>query len=211
MIKLEDFDSLYRYSFDLAFNRLFSDDLFLWDSADVRLGFAYLDAFKAFHNLKQELFSEYAVVDADRCIRGLELTADQLFDLFHKHLKLCTNKVAKQFIFQWWISLRDYVDGAVPELDSAYQYCKDATDAEAAQAEKDFGRYNAETPGKSKIAHTFKTKRVLEYRGHRFPIDDQWGAAWIKDKNGKIYYFSLEWDWWYPIDEYFDFGEYLNK
>ena len=45
---------------------------------------------------------------------------------------------------------------------------------------------------------------VLEYRGVRFPIDDQWGDAWFKKKNGEIMHFRLDWDWWIPIDECLD-------
>ena len=77
--------------------------------------------------------------------------------------------------------------------------------------------YGAETWGSSSSQAGLKKKRkawyietwccggeVLEYRGIRFPIDDQWGDAWFKKKNGEITHFRLDWDWWYPIDEYLD-------
>ena len=53
--------------------------------------------------------------------------------------------------------------------------------------------------------HTFRDDAVvLEYRGNRFIIDNEWGCAWTKNKKDEPVSFRLEWDWWYPIDEFLD-------
>lgn len=46
--------------------------------------------------------------------------------------------------------------------------------------------------------------KVLTYRGINAPIDAVWHCAHILDDKGEERQFSLNWDWWYPIDEYLD-------
>ena len=95
--------------------------------------------------------------------------------MFHKHLKKYTNYTVRYFIFRWWNDLRYYVSGAQPALDCAAEFFKKATGEEVKQANKDFGIYSYNDT--VKIELTFNHGQVLEYRGIRFPVDDQWGDA----------------------------------
>jgi hypothetical protein len=207
MIKLSDWDKLYRHTFDWVLRRLEPDCLKMYKDTEQD----WLEALKAFENLQKELFDTYGVkyvsgAKAKRgSIKGIELNADQLFELFHKHLNLYKNRTVRQFIFNWWTNLRHYVNGALPTLDCAFELFKDATKEEIEQANKDFAHYEYDHYGEiQKSDHTFNNSRVLEYRGIRFPIDDQWGDAWFKKKDGTITHFDLVWDWWFPIDECLD-------
>ena len=171
----------------------------------------WVEAIRAFNKVQLELFDNYAVTykHSDsfkkKCVKGLELTAEQLFELFHKHLNLYDNHTVRYFIFKWWTDLRHYVKGAEPVLDNACELCKDAMKEEVELASKEFANYEYDYCGETyKSEHTFNAGKVLEYRGIRFPIDDQWGDAWFKKKNGEIMHFRLDWDWWIPIDECLD-------
>lgn len=115
------------------------------------------------------------------------------------------NHTVRYFIFKWWIDLRHYVKDAEPILDRACELYKDATKEEIESANKEFAHYEHNYCGKTQeSSHTFDKGLVLEYRGIRFPLDDQWGDAWFKKKNGEIVHFDLIWDWWFPIDECLD-------
>lgn len=48
-----------------------------------------------------------------------------------------------------------------------------------------------------------KDSDVLIYRNNKFILDNCWREAHILHK-GKERSFSLDWDWWYPIDRYLD-------
>jgi len=81
---------------------------------------------------------------------------------------------------------------------------KPATKQEIKQAREDFGYVveilHNET---SEHYHTFNDDaKVLEYRGLRLIIDNEWEDAWIKDEKGEIHHFQLIWDWNYLIDQY---------
>ena len=207
MIKLSVWDRLYVHTFDWFLRRIEPDCLESYGDTEQD----WFEAIKAFHKVQQELFENYGVTyksgsKAKRgSIKGLELTADQLFELFHKHLNLYKNRTVRYFIFHWWNNLRYYVESAQPTLDCASELFKTATKEEIEQANKDFAHYEYDHYGEiQKSDHTFNNGRVLEYRGIRFPLDDQWGDAWIKRKDGTITHFDLVWDWWYPIDEFLD-------
>lgn len=207
MIKLRDWDRLYAHTFDWVLSRIEPDTLeFYGDKVED-----WIDALRAFEKVEKELFKDYSVKYSSGnkfkrgCIKGLELNADQLFNLFHRHLNQYGNHTVRYFIFHWWNDLRYYVEGAQPLLDCPYELMKDATKEEVEQANKDFVHYEYDHYGEiQKSDHTFNNGRVLEYRGIRFPIDDQWGDAWFKKKNGEITHFDLVWDYWYPIDECLD-------
>ena len=101
--------------------------------------------------------------------------------------------------------MRDYVEGANPTLDCPQELYKEATKEEIELANKEFAHYEYKHCGELfEHDHTFNKGIVLEYRGIRFPIDDQYGEAWFKKKNGEIVHFDLIWDWWFPIDECLD-------
>lgn len=208
MIKLSDWDRLYVHTFDWVLRRLEPDCLESYKDTEQD----WLEAIKAFNKVQLELFKNYSITYKSGnkykrgCIKGLELTADQLFDLFHKHLNQYTNHTVRYFIFHWWNDLRYYVDGAQPLLDQPWIYYKPATKEEIAKAKRDFGVVEEERYGALTIhSHSFKDDaNVLEYRGNRFIIDDEWGCAWTRNKKGEVVSFQLEWDWWYPIDEYLD-------
>ena len=208
MIKLSIWDRLYCHTIDWAIRRMDPDCLEMYNDTVQD----WTDALLAFQKVKEELFKTYGVTykSGDKfkrgCIKGLELTADQLFELFHKHLEQYTNHTVRDFIFHWWNDLRYYVDGAQPPLDQAYLLFKPATKEEVEQARKDFGHIVEEFHGETQeFDLTFlDNAQVLEYRGQRFIVDNEWGDAWTKNKKGEVRHFQLDWDWWYPIDQYLD-------
>lgn len=84
------------------------------------------------------------------------------------------------------------------------KYLVKATPEEIEQATKDFGIYQTNLDEKvHESKHTFDNAEVLEYRGVRFILDNEWSNAWIKNDD-KIYTFQLIWDWYYPIDEFIE-------
>lgn len=197
MIKLRDWDRLYVCNFDWVLRRMEPDSLEFYKDSEQD----WVEAIRAFNKVQLELFDNYAVTykygDSlkKKCVKGLELTAEQLFELFHKHLNLYDNHTVRYFIFKWWIDLRHYVKDAEPILDRACELYKEATKEEIELANKEFAHYEHDYCGKiQESIHTFDKGIVLEYRGIRFPIDDQWGDAWFKKKNGEIVRFDLIWD-----------------
>ena len=210
MIKLSDWDRLYRHSTDWALRRMEPDCLEIYEDKQQD----WVDALLAFNKVQEELFKNYAITyktkKRSKYIKGIELTAEQLFDLFHKHLNQYTNKTVRDYIFHWWNDLRGYIEGAEPPLDQPWLYYKPATKEEIEQARKDFGHVEEDFYGEKRTHdHTFTDNaQVLEYRGQRFIIDYDWGSAWTKNKKGEVVSFQLEWDWWYPIDQYLDLYNY---
>ena len=207
MIKLSDWDRLYVCNFDWVLRRMQPDSLEFYKDTERD----WVEAIMAFNKVQLELFDKYAVTYKHgdsfkkKRVKGLELTAEQLFELFHKHMNLYDNHTVRYFIFKWWIDLRHYVKGAEPILYSSGELYKNATKEEIELASKEFAKYEYDYCGETyKSEHTFSAGEVLEYRGIRFPIDDQWGDAWFKKKNGEITHFRLDWDWWIPIDECLD-------
>ena len=207
MIKLRDWDRIYVTTFNWFLTRIEPDTLYFYKDVEQD----WLEAVKAFNKLQTELFDKYAVnykfgnSFKKNCIKGLELTAEQLFEIFHRHLNQYTNKTVRDFIFHWWNDLRYYVEGAEPTLDYPQEFYKEATKEEIELANKEFAHYEYNHYGElHEHDHTFNKGIVLEYRGIRFPIDDQLGNAWFKKKNGEIVHFDLIWDWWFPIDECLD-------
>ena len=207
MIKLRDWDRLYVCNFDWVLRRMQPDSLEFYKDTERD----WVEAIKAFNRVQLELFDKYTVTYKHgdsfkkKCVKGLELTAEQLFELFHKHMNLYDNHTVRYFIFKWWIDLRHYVKDAEPILYSSGELYKNATKEEIELASKEFAKYEYDYCGEIyKSEHTFNAGEVLEYRGIRFPIDDQWGDAWFKKKNGEITHFRLDWDWWIPIDECLD-------
>ena len=92
MIKLRDWDRLYCHNIDWAIRRMEPDTLeFYHDNIQD-----WTNALLAFQKVKEELFKTYAVTyksgNRKGCIKGLELTADELFELFHKHLNQLHHK-----------------------------------------------------------------------------------------------------------------------
>ena len=207
MVKLRDWDRLYVRNFDWVLRRMEPDSLEFYKDSEQD----WVEAIKAFNKVQLELFDKYTVTYKHgdsfkkKCVKGLELTAEQLFELFHKHMNLYDNHTVRYFIFKWWIDLRHYVKDAEPILYSSGELYKNATKEEIELASKEFAKYEYDYCGEIyKSEHTFNAGEVLEYRGIRFPIDDQWGDAWFKKKNGEITHFRLDWDWWIPIDECLD-------
>lgn len=126
---------------------------------------------------------------------------------FEEYQILCNKYIHQAKIDKKLASVRFffclYKDYQVPYKHFA-DYFKPATKAEIKQAKKDFGHVKEEFNGEIlEHNHTFSDDTdVLDYRGLRLIIDDEWGDAWIKDENGEIHHFQLIWDWDYPIDEY---------
>ena len=210
MIKLSTWDRLYCHTIDWALRRMDPDCLEMYHDTEQD----WVDALKAFQKVKEELFKTYGATYKSgnkfkrSCIKGLELTADQLFEIFHRHMNQYTNHTVRDFIFHWWNDLRYYVKDAQPTLDCPWLFYKPATKEEIEKARKDFKKVKHIEQYNKKVSystHTFNDDaQVLEYRGESFIIDNEWGDAWTLDKNGKPISFDLQWDWWFPIDQYLD-------
>lgn len=199
MITITQWDTLYSRNFAWVTRNL--------KACSDKEALEWVDALRLFHDFESELFHTYEVLDEENYILGLELTTEQLFEIAHKYINKSTVHIVRYFIFHWWNDLRYYIDGAQPNLDSPWDFYQSATKEEIEQARKNFG-YVKETDDYGQIhehTHTFRDDApVLAYRGQRFIVDNEWGNAWTINKNGKVRSFQLEWDWWYPIDEYLD-------
>lgn len=198
MITIEQWDRLYSRIFAWVTRQLKS-------CSDIK-ALEWVTAMRLFHDFESELFNTYGVEDENRYITGLELSAEQLFDIAHKYINMSKVHTVRYFIFHWWTELRHYIDGATPTLDAPWELYQSATAEETMYAREYFSVVTEDFYGEQRTHfHTFKDGGpVLVYRGIRFPIDDEWGSAWVLDKNGNPRSFQLEWDWWYPIDEYLD-------
>ena len=208
MIKIAEWNAVYRHMFDFALSRLEPEALSVHnESADD-----WLAAFRVFNDLQDALFESSAVSyktgpKARRgIIKGLELTSEQLSDLFHAYMSDSTCRVVRYFLFSWWNHLRDFVPDAALALGDPSGSLKPATAEEIDYARANFGHVKELWNGKEiEHSHEFPDdSRVLQYRDHRFIVDRDWGDAWTKDKSGAVRHFRLDWDWWYPIDEYLD-------
>jgi len=210
MIKLELWDRLYRHNIDWAIRRMEPDCLEMYNDKQQD----WIEALFAFNKVQEEIFKNYSVLYKSgnkyhrTCIKGIEFTADQLFEVFHKHMNQYTNYTVRDYIFTWWNYLRPYVKEAEPTLDCPWLFYKPATKEEIEKARKDFKKVahvDFFTKKVSYSKHTFDDDaQVLEYRGNRFIIDNEWGNAWTINKQGEPRSFDLQWDWWYPIDQYLD-------
>lgn len=206
MIKIAEWNAIYRHMFDFALSQLEPGAL----SAHNESADDWLAAFRVFNDLQDALFINSAVPyktgPRRGSVKGLELTAKQLSDLFHAYMDDAGCHVARYFLFSWWNHLRDFVPDATLVLDDPSGSFKPATAEEIAYARANFGHVKELWNGKEiEHSHEFPDdSRVLQYRGCRFIVDCDWGDAWTKDKNGAIRHFQLNWDWWYPIDLYLD-------
>lgn len=209
MIDVITWDALYRHKFDWVLSRITPDTLeFYHDDAKN-----WLEAVLAFDKFQRELFITYSVnyKSGDKfkrsCVKGIEITGSQLLELYQKHLSQYTNNTVRYFLFQWWTSLRKYLDDGEPSINPHDSY-KPATKEEIERARKNFSHVKQKRWYDDKFSehhHTFNDDaKVLEYRGHRFIIDNEWGDAWALDKKGEVRNFNLIYDWWYPIDEFLD-------
>jgi len=120
---------------------------------------------------------------------------------------LCNKYIATSKQMSNWLSVSMFFD-IYEEYPKDYihytDYFKEATEEEIEQARKDFSHvvetYNDEVREHN---HTFSDDaKVLDYRGLRMIVDNEWSDAWIKDEKGNIRNFQLIWDWNYPIDQY---------
>ena len=102
MIKLRDWDRLYVCNFDWVLRRMQPDSLEFYKDTERD----WVEAIRAFNKVQLELFDNYAVTykHSDslkkKRVKGLELTAEQLFELFHKHLNQYDNRTVRYFIFK---------------------------------------------------------------------------------------------------------------
>lgn len=131
-----------------------------------------------------------------------EITADEFSKLCHEYISKHKVYTIKFFFFTLWTDCRHYLENTTYNFTS---FIKPATKEEIEQARKDFSEvtdvwYNETHTSK----HTFNDDaKVIEYRGLRLIVDNEWGDAWIKH-NDEIRHFQLIWDWYYPIDEFID-------
>lgn len=149
-----------------------------------------------------ELF-EYLQVNNE-----FKLTYYDWSELCHKYInahKKVDTYVA-EFFFGIWVSGQKYFNDFIEltlTLNEYSEFTKDATKEEIEFARKHFSTVTHTIAGKEYTSsHTFSDDaKVLEYRNVRFIIDNEWNNAWYYH-NGKEYTFSLDYDWWYPIDRF---------
>jgi len=121
-------------------------------------------------------------------------------ELCNQYIHQAKEDNKKQAIEFFMTVYKDYPVEFKPHTD----YLKPATKEEIEQARKDFSSVKEEIYGKTRVhTHTFSDgAQVLDYRGLRLILDNEWDNAWIKDETGKVHYFQLIWDWDFPIDNY---------
>jgi hypothetical protein len=198
MITLTQWDSLY--------SRIFAWVTRSLKACSDKEALEWVAALRLFYDFENELFNTYEVLDEENYILGLELTAEQLFDITHKYINMSKVHIVRYFIFHWCTELRHYMDGAEPVLDAPWELYQPATADEIKFAREHFSEVTETHYDQTYThSHTFSDDaQVIVYRNQRFIIDTEWGNAWTVDKKGNVRSFQLEWDWWYPIDEYLD-------
>ena len=166
----------------------------------------WLESLFLLNKFESELFDKYLPDKATK----FNMRYQDWFNICHKYIDKArkeSKRIFAEIIFTIWTDINHHFKTYYDTINPS-NYIKDATDEEVEQAEKDFNLISETFYNELREhRHTFNNKKVLEYRGNRFIIDNEWGDAWVKDETGKIHNFQLIWDWWYPIDRYLD----LNK
>lgn len=125
-------------------------------------------------------------------------------ELCHKYInEHKDNYTIANFFFHIWVNGQQNFNDFNMQLGLFKDYLKPATKEEIEFAREHFSTVTDERFGETHThTHTFSDNaEVLEYRGVRFIIDNEWGNAWYYH-NDKVYSFQLIWDWWYPIDRF---------
>lgn len=208
MLTLTEWNEIHTRNLDWAMREMTED------SAHRRQH--WVQALQDFWAMRQELFQQHLVLytqvgRSQNQVEFLKFTPEELYILCHKYISAAQSYTAKFFLFTFWQDLRYYAEKddssyREPSLYSVSDFLQPATPEEIVEARKNFGRVK-EIWGDQLIdyEHHFPDDaKVLAYRNQRFIIDEGWGDAWTLDINGKPHHFSLDWDWWYPIDEYLD-------
>lgn len=156
-------------------------------------------------DFEDELFTTYTFEEDDNI---LSINGDEWFKLCHKYLNKARKKnkqpVAELF-FKLWYDLKYEFTGG--EICDYTDYLKPATKEEIEFARKYFSHVIDDRDG-SESFHTFSDDaKVLEYRKHRFILDNEWNDAWYFNSRGCVDSFQLIWDWNYPIDTFIDLYE----
>lgn len=193
---VENWDSIYNHNVRWALRRC--EDLSIECYHDTKE-----DWFKSLQKLNEfedELFKN---VDSDK----IPFTFDEWLDFCHKYIneaKEEDNYVKANFFFHIWYDGCNYFEDDYLHNFDYTEFLKPATKEEIEQARKDFGHVKEHFYDDiTEHDHTFSDDaKVLEYRGIRFILDNEWYNAWIKTKSGSIKHFELIWDWYYPIDRF---------
>lgn len=189
---IENWDSLYNHHVRWAIRML--------DSINKDKKNKWIDSLITLEKFERGLFKD---VESDK----IPFTFDGWLDFCHKYInkaKAEGNYVKADFFFNIWTKGCNYFEDDYLHNFDYVKFLKPATKEEIEQARKDFGHvkehyYNHIT----EHDHTFSDDaQVLEYRGVRFILDNEWQDAWYKTKSGTIKHFELIWDWYYPIDRF---------
>ena len=151
--------------------------------------------------------SEYLVVKKDKL--RYKITYEQLFDLTHKYIEQArnnNNSTIGHFFFVLWCNLKCLFkkDKKNFILCNCSKYLRDATQAEIDYANKNLCPNEDKREVYKDVTWYDNTTQILTYRDINAPIDSVWGCAHVLDDNNVVKTFSLDWDWWFPIDEYLD-------
>ena len=157
------------------------------------------------HNFEKEFIDTFF----NDTKRKLNVKYKDWFDICHKYIQRYreeNNHIKAEFLFQLWIAGNNYFPRHKDPL-NPYILCRDITDEELKYANT-YLVPNSDIKKDNLILYSNKSK-VLKYRGLELIIDDVWSCAHILHE-GKDKYFSLDWDWWFPIDEFLDLEKDWN-
>ena len=207
-MKQSDWDKEYNHIVRWAIRRMSDDCLSFYEDKreDWVTCLVWLDEFE--HELinKHLMFAE-----------ELDMTASEWSKLCHKYIskaKKINNRTVGDFFFTIWTDCRFDFKNTSRRLNYYNDYVKPATEEEIKFAREHFSHvkeidWHGE---KREHTHTFSDDaKVLEYRKHRFIIDNEWNDAWYIRNDGSAGSFNLIWDWYYPIDTFIDLYEGWKK
>lgn len=202
MLKVNSWNTVFRQSCKWALRRMASETLLFYDDNKED----WIECLKLLDAFDDDL-CQYINI---KTVYEFNITAEEFFELIHTYIDNARKEnkhTVAMFFFVLWTSTREYFNEDL-NLSDCTKYLKPATEEEIEYAKKYFSsitepRYEGDEEMITHT-HTFDNAQVLEYRGLRLIVDKEWSNAWLRDDKGNIHQFSLDWDWWYPIDEYLD-------
>ena len=202
-MKLENWDITYNHFVRWALRRMEPDTLEFYNNKQED----WVRTLQTLNTFEDELFKRFYTNEKSNKFRMRGREWDALCHKYIHKARKNNDRVMADFFFEIWTDCRSYFKSNDKLYKSIYEaWSRPITKEELEYANKylipDLKTEAQKEAHKNTVWFSEKSK-VLTYRGIKAPIDDMWGEAHIMYR-GKKHQFSLDWDWWYPIDMFID-------
>lgn len=202
-MKLENWDITYNHFVRWALRRMEPDTLeFYHDNFED-----WVHTLQMLNTFETELFKRFYTNNKSAKFRIRSREWDTLCRKYIHKGRKTNDRTMANFFFQIWNDCRWYFKSNNNLYLSVYSnWSRPITDKELEYANKYLIpelKTEAQQEAHRNTVWFSKNSKVLTYRGINAPIDDIWGCAHLLYK-GEKHDFSLDWDWWYPIDMFID-------